>query len=89
MTERYLDVNGVPGLDDGVKIPRTFVNGRWITRYDVDRFFENAYPISKQRFDEMVAQQSGREHKPVLPETPGSAKIARVKRSSGTDEGNR
>lgn len=60
MTITYYDVDGVPGQFDDtfVEMPKVYVRGEWRTRYDVERFANNATPISKDRFDEMVAQQN-------------------------------
>jgi hypothetical protein len=57
---QYFDVDGVPGEWDRTKMPRIFTNGKWKTYYNVERFFANAAPIPKERFDAMVAEQGAR-----------------------------
>jgi hypothetical protein len=54
---QYFDVDGVPGEWDRTKMPRIFTGGQWKTYYNVERFFSNAVPVSKERFDALMAEQ--------------------------------
>lgn len=59
MTIHYLDVDGAPAVYDDTftEMPRKLINGRWKTLYDYRSMLMDSVTITKERFDEMVAQQ--------------------------------
>jgi hypothetical protein len=55
----YYEYNGIPAQWDGKggTIPKLFVGGEWTPYYKLDKFWSEAQKISKDEFNELVAQQ--------------------------------
>ena len=60
MTIHYLDVDGAPAVFDDTyaDLPRKLIDGRWVRMY-TRAIFDDGVPITKERFDEMVAKLGG------------------------------
>jgi hypothetical protein len=59
----YFDLNDLPVVvRDGTSLPQVLKNGRWETLYEPGpvKLFHEAERITKEEFDQLVAQSGGR-----------------------------
>ena len=59
-TPAYYELNGKPTtIPDGGMLPQVLTNGTWAWHYDTPKFRMDAERITKEEFDQMVAEAGG------------------------------